>query len=85
MYKILTFLGVMRLVVRIINHWSMYKNQLIRSILSRLAAGPLSCDASFEMDGDKAKVKEAEVAELKCEKEAADGCPVDCIKINEIK
>ena len=43
-----------------------------------------ACEANFEMDGDKAKVKNAEVKESGCSQEAADGCPVNCIKVTKI-
>ena len=42
-----------------------------------------SCD-NFEMDGDKAKVKQAEVPEEGCNKEAVEACPVNCIKVMEM-
>lgn len=43
-----------------------------------------SCD-NFELgDNGKAKAKRTELDELGCSKEAAENCPVDCIKINEI-
>ena len=42
------------------------------------------CD-NFEMEGDKAKPKKAEVADIGCNKDAADACPVTAIKIKEIK
>jgi len=41
------------------------------------------CD-NFEMDGDKAKPKQAEVEEISCNQDAADACPVDAIKITEM-
>ncbi|MBW2975461.1 ferredoxin [Candidatus Woesearchaeota archaeon] len=43
-----------------------------------------TCD-NFEVDGDKAKPKQAEVDDIGCNKEAADACPADAIKISEIK
>lgn len=43
-----------------------------------------SCD-NFELGDDgKAKVKQPEIEEEGCSKEAAENCPVNCIKINEI-
>ncbi len=42
------------------------------------------CD-NFEMDGDKAKAKQAEVDDIGCNKDGAEACPVDAIKITEIK
>jgi ferredoxin len=40
----------------------------------------VACD-NFTMDGDKAKPVKAEVEELGCNQEAADGCPVSAIKV----
>ena len=42
-----------------------------------------TCEASFEMDGDKAKVKTPTVEDGTGVKEAAEGCPVDCIHVTE--
>lgn len=43
-----------------------------------------SCD-NFELGDDgKAKAKQAELDEIGCSQEAADACPVNCIKITEI-
>ena len=41
-----------------------------------------ACD-NFELK-DKAKVKKAEVDEIGCNQDAADVCPVSCIKIRKI-
>lgn len=41
------------------------------------------CD-NFEMDGDKAVPKQAEVDDIGCNKEGAESCPVDAIKITEM-
>ena len=43
-----------------------------------------TCEASFEMEGDKAKVKTPELEEVGCAQDAADGCPVDCITVTEM-
>jgi ferredoxin len=44
-----------------------------------------SCD-NFEMnDEGKAVAKESEVSEAGCNQEAADNCPVNCIKIEELQ
>jgi ferredoxin len=40
----------------------------------------VGCD-NFVMDGDKAKPVKAEVDEVGCNQEAADGCPVNAIKV----
>jgi len=47
------------------------------------AACVAQCD-NFEMDGDKAKPKQAEVGDIGCNKDAADACPTDAIKITEM-
>jgi len=39
------------------------------------------CPKTFEMKGDKAKVKKAELNNADCEKDAADSCPTSAIKI----
>ena len=42
------------------------------------------CDENWEMGDDgKAKPKNANPAEMGCNKEAADVCPVQCIKVEE--
>ena len=41
-----------------------------------------ACD-NFELVEGKARPKEAEVEEAGCNKEAADLCPVQCIKVEE--
>lgn len=42
------------------------------------------CD-NFELDGDKAKVKNAVVADIGCNQDAADACPKTCIKVQKQK
>ena len=39
------------------------------------------CPDYFDMDGDKAKPKKSEFKEIGCAQDAADGCPVQAIKI----
>ena len=41
------------------------------------------CPDMFEMPDGKAKVKNPNPDDLGCAKEAADGCPVNAIKITE--
>ncbi|HZX45178.1 MAG TPA: ferredoxin [Candidatus Nanoarchaeia archaeon] len=41
------------------------------------------CD-NFEIDGSKAVVKEAQVAELGTNQDAVDACPVGAIKIKKL-
>lgn len=44
------------------------------------------CPSNWKMDDDgKASPKKIEVEEIGCNKEAADSCPVQCIKIKRIK
>ena len=40
------------------------------------------CPESFELKGDKAFVKRAEVGKITCESEAESACPVQAISIN---
>ena len=40
------------------------------------------CD-NFEMDGDKAKPKQAKVKDIGCNKEAADVCPTQAITVEK--
>ncbi len=41
------------------------------------------CD-NWELEGDKAKPKKTELDDVGCNKDAADGCPVNCIKVVEL-
>jgi len=41
------------------------------------------CSKSFELVDGKAKVKNPEVKEITCEKEAEESCPVKAIKISK--
>jgi len=40
------------------------------------------CEKTFEMKGEKAKVKRKEVKDLTCEKEAMENCPEEAIMIS---
>ncbi len=40
------------------------------------------CPNNFIMNGEKAKVKKAEVKKISCEKDAEAACPVDAISIS---
>jgi ferredoxin len=42
-----------------------------------------TCGANFAMKNGKATVKKAAVDDLGCNKQAADNCPVECIKITK--
>lgn len=44
-----------------------------------------TCPDFFEMAGDKASVKKKETKEAGCAQDAADGCPVSCIKVTKLK
>ena len=39
------------------------------------------CPSNWEMKGDKAHPKDIELDEMGCNQEAADVCPVQCIKV----
>ena len=40
-----------------------------------------NCGENWEMDGDKEKPKKTVLDSIGCNQAAADGCPVECIKI----
>ncbi len=42
------------------------------------------CPDNWAMDGAKAKPKKTTVKDLGCNKEAADACPVQCIKLKQV-
>ena len=62
-----------------------FKIEIDKEACIGCAACTASCADNFEMDGDKAKVKNPEVDDIGCNKDAADSCPVTCIKITELK
>jgi len=41
------------------------------------------CPSNWEMNGDKSKPKSTKIAEVGCNKEAEESCPVNCIHIEE--
>jgi ferredoxin len=43
----------------------------------------VSICSNFVMSGDKSKIKKPVVNKITCEREAAEACPVDAIKIEE--
>jgi len=44
------------------------------------------CEENWVMaDDHKSKPKKTELKEIGCNQEAADSCPVECIKIEEVK
>ena len=59
----------------------MYKVEVKENCIG-CAACTATCD-NFEMKEGKAVAKKTEVEEVGCNKEAADICPVDAIKITE--
>jgi len=42
-----------------------------------------TCPANFVLKNGKATAKKAVVEDLGCNKQAADNCPVECIKISK--
>jgi len=42
------------------------------------------CPDNWVMEGDKSKPKKTTVNEIGCNQEAADSCPVHCIKIKKV-
>ncbi len=59
-----------------------YQITIDKNICIGCGACTVACD-NFVMDGDKAKPVKSEVSEIGCNQDAADGCPVACIKINK--
>ena len=41
------------------------------------------CPDNWVLKGDKASPKKIELKEIGCNQDAADGCPVECIKIKK--
>jgi ferredoxin len=59
-----------------------YKIEVDKATCIGCGACTVAC-SNFVMDGDKAKPVKAEVDELTCNQEAADGCPVTAIKVTK--
>lgn len=62
-----------------------YKITVNRDACTGCGACVGTCQESFEMVEGKSKPKKEKVKELGCIEEAAENCPVKCIKIEEIK
>jgi len=61
-----------------------YKIEVNKEACIGCGACTAQCD-NFELDGDnKAKAKQTEVDNLGCNKDAADVCPVNAIKVVEL-
>jgi ferredoxin len=60
-----------------------YKIEINESDCIGCGACVATCPDNFEMEGDKAKVKNKQVKEVGCCQDAADGCPVSCIKVTK--
>ena len=60
-----------------------YKVEIDTDTCIGCGACTATCPDNFEMDGDKAKVKSAVLKDIGCSQEAADGCPVSCIKVTK--
>lgn len=43
------------------------------------------CPENWEMKGDKSNPKKVELAEIGCNQEAADACPVSCIRVEKVE
>jgi len=61
-----------------------YKIEVDKETCIGCGACVAQCD-NFEMDGDKAKPKEAKVNDISCNQDASDACPVTAIKITKLK
>jgi len=62
-----------------------FKVEVIKEDCIGCGACAAACPDNFEMEGDKAVVKKAMIDEIGCSQDAADGCPVSCIKITKLK
>ncbi len=62
-----------------------YKIEINREMCIGCGACTNTCD-NFELGNDgKARVKKEKIDLIGCNKDAADGCPVQCIKISVAK
>jgi ferredoxin len=61
-----------------------FKVQINESECIGCGACVATCPDVYVMEGDKAKVKKADLKEIGCAQEGADGCPVSCIKVTKI-
>ncbi|MCX6821524.1 MAG: ferredoxin [Candidatus Aenigmarchaeota archaeon] len=63
----------------------MAKIKIIHDVEACIGCGACAsvCPDNWEMKGAKSKPKKTEVADIGCNQEAADVCPVQCIKIKK--
>lgn len=57
-----------------------YKIEVNKKACIGCGACTAQCD-NFELEGDKAKAKQTVVNDIGCNKDAADVCPVNAIKV----
>jgi ferredoxin len=62
-----------------------FKVEIVENDCIGCGACAAACDEVFTMEADKAKVKKSEIKEAGCAQDAADGCPVGCIKVTKLK
>jgi len=62
-----------------------FKIEQDRNVCIGCGACAAVCPDNWEMKGDKSHPKKTELNEIGCNKEAADVCPVQCIKIKKGK
>jgi ferredoxin len=61
----------------------MAKIKIIHDVEACIGCGACAaiCPDNWEMKGSKSKPKKTELNDLGCNQQAADACPVQCIKI----
>jgi ferredoxin len=61
----------------------MTKIKIIHDVEACIGCGACAaiCPDNWEMKGSKSKPKKTELNDLGCNQQAADACPVQCIKI----
>jgi ferredoxin len=65
----------------------MAKYKILHNVDECIGCGACAavCPANWVMKEGKSKPLKLELDDISCNKEAADGCPVQCIKIQEVK